>query len=44
MTEIGQSLNEMTADKSISAVVITGSEKAFAGNVLHLDYLLWTDI
>lgn len=33
MKELGQALDEMKRDKNIGAVVLTGSEKAFAGNI-----------
>lgn len=31
MTEVGQAIDELNKDESVGCIVITGSEKAFAG-------------
>lgn len=36
MKELGQALDAFEADKDVGAVVITGSERAFAGVASHV--------
>ena len=35
MTEVSQALKEFDADKSIGCIVLTGMDKAFAGNYVY---------
>ena len=36
MAELQDALNDFEKDKNVGAIVITGSEKAFAGNYMYL--------
>ena len=38
MIEVGQALKQFEADPSIGCIVLTGSEKAFAGKVTNRKY------